>query len=301
MIFLLFLALCLSTPVSPSLLKNLTETSSSFHQKCTQSLPQTLESRAALNSLLCGEKITDTNLQKNLTQTSLIHLFVISGSHLLLIDGLLSKLSIPFFLRFIVLSLYSLLAAWQPPVVRALLGLAWRKQMEHQGFAFAGDLGVLATGLLTLVLFPDWRDSLSLQLSWAASLALCGPSLFRLTSLLHKILLIQLLVFLFLIPPLWGFGSLHPLGLLFNIFLAPLIAFVLLPLGALVLVWPELAFIFDQLLKIFSLILGWFSDPIVLPQSFALPRSVLWIWIALLHLLFYAVRLRLRQGKDFSR
>lgn len=300
MIFLLCLALALSTPMSSTLLKNMSSLADSYHQKCTQTISTSLKNKAALDSLLCGEKITNPNLQKNLTQTSLIHLFVISGSHLLLIDGILSKLSIPFLLRFLVLSFYSLLAAWQPPVVRALLGLVFRESTRQKGCYFTGDLSVLATGLLTLFLFPEWRSSLSLQLSWVASLALCGPSLLRLRSVFYKLLLVQLLVFVFLAPLLWGFGSLHPLGL-FNIFLAPVIALILLPLGTLLLVIPQLALLFDFILEGFSQVLLWFSDPIVLPQSHSLPREVLWLWIAFLHLSFYVLRLHIHQGKDSSR
>jgi putative ABC transport system ATP-binding protein len=46
-------------------------------------------------SLICGEKLTDKSLKENLVKTSLIHIFVISGSHLILLDELLSILKIP--------------------------------------------------------------------------------------------------------------------------------------------------------------------------------------------------------------
>ncbi|MNJ94615.1 Competence protein [compost metagenome] len=301
MIFLLFLALSLSNPLPPSLLKNTTDLAEFFHQKCTHAIPQTLQNDGALSSLLCGEKITDLNLQKNLTQTSLVHLFVISGSHLILLDELFSKIAMPFFLRFTLLLFYSLTASWEAPVVRALMGLGVRKFHNARGLHFTSDLSVLATGLLTLFLFPSWGDSLSLQLSWAASLALCGPSVFKIRTVYYRILLIQLLVFLFLLPLLWGFGSLHPLGLLFNIFLAPVIAFVLLPLGLVVVILPNLGPLFDGVLNFFSMVLFLYSDPIVLPSGTALARTSLWVWIGFLHLTFYFGRLYLRQGKDSSR
>lgn len=300
MILILFLALSLSIPIPSTLLKSTSLLADVVHQKCTQSLPKNLNELSALNSLLCGEKITDQKLQNKLLLTSLIHLFVISGSHLILIDHLFSKMALPFLVRFLVLSVYSLIALAQPPVIRALISMGARQLSRNTGWFWSGDVSVLLTGVFTLFLFPDWWDSLSLQLSWAASLALCVPGLFQVRKALQKICILQLAVFIFLIPLLWGFGSLHPLSLVFNIFLGPVIGFLLLPLGVLVTVIPSLGFIFDHTIQIFQSVMQAFSDPIQMPQDSVFSRSSLWIWIGFLHLGFYFLRLRLYQGKDSS-
>ncbi len=297
MIFVVALALALGISENSQLHSFVSSHAPSFHKKCTNLLPKTSNQFSALNSLVCGEKITDKVLEQRLLQTSLIHLFVISGSHLILIDQLFSKLAFPFFLRFLLLSFYSFIALAEPPVIRALISLGAREFAASRWY-LKSDLMVLITGLLTLVFFPNWKDSLSLQLSWAAALALCLPSLIPQRHPVKKIFLTQIAVFLLVAPLLWGFGSLHPLSLIFNIFLGPVIALFLLPLGVLIMIFPAVTPLFDGTVDLFSQVMHLFSEPILLPATQPLPKAYLWIWIGVVHSVFYLLRLFLKQGKD---
>lgn len=292
------LALILSISFSPVLLNNTSALANIFHRKCVQILPSHVKEHAALSSLLCGEKITDVNLKEKLQKTSLIHIFVVSGAHLLVIDQLLSILKIPVFVRFFILSIYSLATGWEPPAVRALLTMLVRGLLRRLRLYFPDDLEVLLAGFVTLALFPPWWSSLSFLMSWCASLALCSSSLLPTKSAVKKVVLTQVSIFVFMLAPLWGLGPLHPLGMIYNIVLAPLVTFALMPLGALTVLIPSTGFLFDEAVQVFRLSIMNLSDPITEKGGLLLSTPSLWLWILFLHVFFHFVRLKLFQGKD---
>ena len=298
MIILLFLALNLSTSLSPHLLRDASELAADFQKKCEQILPSSPQHHDSLASLVCGEKITDQELKENLSKTSLIHIFIVSGSHLILFDELLSILRIPFFLRFLFLLFYSLAVGWQAPAVRALFGMSLRKLFRHRAWHLPADLHVLATGLALLFFFPAWWSSLSLQMSWCAALALSSVSVFRLHHGLARTVLAQLAIYFLMAAPLWGLGSLHPLSIVFNLFLAPLVAYVLLPSALLAVVIPPSVFIFEALMSLFREMLPWMAEPIALVKKAPPPPLFLWMWIFTAHTALHILRLRLWQGRD---
>lgn len=299
MIIILILALTLSTPCPPTLLKNTSAIATFFQKKCLQILPKTSSHHDSLASLVCGEKITDAELKSNLSKTSLIHIFVVSGSHLILLDEVLSILRFPVFLRFLFLGGYSLLVGWQAPAVRAFLGLVVRASFRRKKWFFPRDLSVLITGFLTLFFFPSWWNSLSFLMSWCAALALCVGSVLRLQKNWQQAVVAQFSIFLFMSAPLWGLGSLHPLSMLYNLFLAPVVAYALLPLGFLTLSgFPFLISLFDGVMELFSKTLPLLSEPIELVKRAPPDIGFLWIWIFSLHIAFHFLRLHLWQGKD---
>ncbi|WP_374027350.1 ComEC/Rec2 family competence protein [Bdellovibrio bacteriovorus] len=298
MIILLSLAFCLSIAAPDSLLINTTHLSQKFQEKCVHFLPKNSLEPQSLASLLCGEKITDTDLQKNLQRTSLIHIFVISGSHLILLDELLSILRIPLFVRILFLAFYSLVVGWQPPAVRALLALITRHSLKHFRLHLPPDLGVLAAGLITLSLFPAWWDSLSLLMSWCAALALCWGSLLRVKPPLARLLLSQIGIFVFMSAPLWGLGSLHPLSLIYNLLLAPVVSYMLLPLAFLVTLMPSGVFVFDTVMDFFRQTLEFLSEPIVMHKTRPPSVAALWWWIVFWQVVMHFLRVHLWQGRD---
>ncbi|MGE5086514.1 MAG: ComEC/Rec2 family competence protein [Bacillota bacterium] len=298
MIIMLLLALALSTSTPPSLLKNTSELSQSFQQKCSNSISPQTENPHVMASLICGEKLTDEILKQNLVKTSLIHIFVISGSHLILLDELLSILKIPVLLRFLLLGFYSLVVGWQPPAVRALVALGVRLGFKKMRWNFPPDLLALIAGLITLTLFREWWQSNSLLMSWCAALALCWAPLLRIKNRFAAMLLSQLAIYLFMIAPLWGFGSLHPLSLLFNVCLGPAVSFILLPSAAISMVIPALSFLFDSSLSLFSKLIAVMAEPISLNSASPPSLGLLWCWILAWQLFFHGLRLRLYQGKE---
>lgn len=298
MVIILTLALLLSTPLPRNVLKNTSHLAEQLQEKCFQRLPTETEQHNSLASLVCGEKITDAELKQNLQKTSLIHIFVVSGSHLLLFDELLSILKIPVFLRFLFLGGYSLCVGWQAPAVRALLGLIAREFFKQKRFFFPSDIVVLFTGLFTLILFPLWWTSSSLVMSWCAALALCLPAVLRIKNPWVQSVMSQFAIFFFMSAPLWGIGSLHPLSMLYNLFLAPVVSYVLLPLSFLAVFFSPFLHMFEKVMIFFEASLAALSEPIETTKTTSLNISLLWLWVFIWHILFHFLRLHLWQGKD---
>ncbi len=280
------------------MLNNASGLSQSYQQKCLKLLPRESENYSALTSIVCGEKLNDQNLKQNLVKTSLIHIFVISGSHLLLLDELFALLRIPFFVRFLFLSFYSLVVGWQPPAVRALSALGLRGAFKSQGWKFPADMMTLIAGCFTLAVFPAWWNSPSLLMSWCASLALAWTSILKIKNTFHRLLFNQCAVFIFMCAPLWGLSSLHPLALLYNLLLGPVVSYILLPLGFISVLVPSVVGAFDFVMSAFARILSWASEPIPNATAKQISLSTLWIWIFAWQVFFHFFRLRLRQGKD---
>lgn len=296
MVVIIITALLLISPFPNDLLKNTTLWATRFQNKCIQLLPRATEHRDSIAALVCGKKLEDKNLERNLSKTSLIHIFVVSGSHLILLDELLSILKIPVFLRFMFLGGYSLCAGWQAPAVRALCGLVVKKVFQQLGLFFKSDQTVLITGFICLILFPAWWHSMSFLMSWCAALALCLPAVVRIKNHLLRSLFTHFFIYFFMLAPLAGFGSLHPLGILYNIFLAPFVAYVLLPLSFIALFFKPFLFLFDQIVEVFGFLLQSVSDPIHLKNPTSPQLNLLWSWIFCLQIACHFLRLYLWQG-----
>ncbi|WP_413557615.1 ComEC/Rec2 family competence protein [Bdellovibrio sp. HCB209] len=298
MIILFFLALALSNHSEPHLLNNASGLSQSFQQKCLTLLPVESENHSALTSIVCGEKLTDQKLKQNLVKTSLIHIFVISGSHLILLDELLALLRVPFYLRFLLTGIYTLAVGWQPPAVRALIALGLRGTFKKLRWHFSSDTLTLIAGGSTLALFPEWWSSSSLLMSWCAALALSWSSLLDIKNKIHRVLFNQCAVFIFMCAPLWGLSALHPLALLYNLLLAPLVSYLLLPLGLLAMIVPYFVVAFDFVMSAFAVLLNWVAEPISTGTAKQISLSTLWFWIFAWQVFFHFLRLRLKQGRD---
>lgn len=298
MIILLLTALLLSTPMPTSLLDKTSSSAALIHKKCLNLIPIESAYRNSLSSLVCGEKLSDAGLQENLNKTSLIHIFVVSGSHLILLDELLSILRVPLLFRLVFLGGYSLMVGWQAPVVRAFVGLGLRGLWRRQSMFLPKDLAVLVSGLCCLFAFPAWWDSLSLQMSWCAALALCLGSVLRQGRSWQQAVISQGTIFIFMSAPLWGFASLHPLSIVYNLFLAPIVSYVLLPLSFLCLLCKPAIFVFDFILHLFSNLLPRIAEPIIIAKGSRASPIFLWCWIFAWHAVLHLTRVLLWRGKD---
>ena len=300
MVLLLLLAFILGTPSPRTLLNNTTDFSANFHEKCEEMVPKNSAARVSLAALVCGTNMQASPLQKDLLRSSLIHAYVVSGSHLILLDQFFGIFGIPVILRFLILLLYSFSAGWQAPVVRALSSWLLLSTKNRFKVFIPADLSVAIAGMICLILFPDWWGSLSLILSWCAALALSSVGLFRWSSAFAKVFFTQITVFTFMSLPLWGWGNLHPLSLVFNLMLIPFISFVLLPLAVLSFVFHPLLFLFEHSESLFSWILAQGTEPVTMTKSSALPVSTIWMWILFLHLVIHLIRLKKKQGQDLG-
>lgn len=260
--------------------EKLTEQSQAFHNICLQSLPTTVEKLGSLEALVCGKNMHDPELKELLSQSSLIHIFIVSGSHFLFLYKILAR--VPILRRFPLfpLSLYALATLCQAPALRALVFLALVELARRKKFFTPSVLLVLLSGVFCLCLFPQWLASRSLLMSLLAALvmALMSDYFGKNRETLPALFATQGLLYVVMGFCLWGFSSLHPLGILFNLTLGPLIGGLLFPLALAVVFIPPLGFLFDGMMTGLHWILKK-SSPLLGALGNTRPLTVENLWI----------------------
>ncbi len=136
------------------------------------------EPQAALrNGMVLG--IRDdlpVEFRKNLTDTSTIHIVVVSGQNLTLLGGFMMLLA-PLFgrkkttiLSLIAIIFYALVSGLQIPVIRAAIMVGFACVATLFGREKLNGWIILITGALMLIYNPNWLLNLSFQLSFLATI-----------------------------------------------------------------------------------------------------------------------------------
>lgn len=300
MLIITILALLSSIGTSSTLLDNSSQYTQKLHKICVDFLISTSAAPENTQSVLCGSSITDVELTSNLSKTSLLHLFIVSGSHLVILDDLLMRVRIPFAIRQFVLLLYGFITKLEAPVLRALITLWLQQFFKISKIKTPTDLKILCAGLLTLSVNFNLWNSRSLQLSWLAALGL-GLFVIPNKNIFYKVLLSQTGIYIFLLPALYGFGNLHPLSIIFNLLLGGLLGLALIPTAFIAVLIPPFSFVFQSLLKLIHWTSDEFTRPIQISKHGLLSNQTIWIWIFSLHLVFILLRKNFLQGKDQCR
>ena len=260
LVILLVFKLILIALSLPFDLRNLLQsTSTKLHQLCLNSLahlaPST-EAHATAQALVCGHEIENLDVRSLFASTGLIHLLVVSGSHLIIIKNILefflSKIQLitprisnksTTFIVFTLLFLYVLMCLMNPPVTRSYIGLLVAIAAEKWKFRWPPTTQQFFTSAVSIFINPYWLVSLSFQMSWLASLALnTSEKIFEnphsadqdnfafqkywQQAMLRTFLIYTLFIFLFCF-----FGFPHPLVPFYSIVLSPILELVLFPLA----------------------------------------------------------------------
>jgi predicted membrane metal-binding protein len=244
-----------------------------FHSVCL-SWVEEYRLHSVFSGLICGHALepNEKNLFLNL---GVYHWFVASGGHLIFlqttIEMWLTKNKI---LIAILLFLYSLVCGFQPPMVRSLSSIGLSVFSSRFALFLNPTQICLNSGLLTLLLFPDWYNSFSLQLSWLTALALHQTKSESAKSFMVSI-------YLFPLSQTWS--ALH---LFYNVLLTPLFSKLLFPMTFLFFLLAPITS-FGSVLWTFLL-----KGAEVLPSQqvhFSLNSSptLIWIYIGLLQGLQY--------------
>ena len=98
------------------------------HSFCLNFIPKDSEFITELNALVCAENFSSLNSSHLYISSGLIHLFVVSGAHLLFIEKIFSKLSqknrkLQWVLLGILIT-YGFACSLNPPIVRSLFSCA---------------------------------------------------------------------------------------------------------------------------------------------------------------------------------
>lgn len=257
MILIVFVASVFSISLFLGLPEKMSVLSLPLHHICLQSLPTTVENLGSLEALVCGKNMHELFIKDLLVQNSLIHIFIVSGSHFLFLHKILAKL--PIVRRHVLLILfgYALMTLCQAPAVRSILFLLLLEISERKKLFLSPVFLVFLSFCLCVAVFPHWLFSRSLLMSLLAALVLVLMSELwgKQKNTLPALFLTQSVLYFVMAMALWGFSDLHPLGVLLNITLGPLIGGVLFPLSLLVALIPPLGFLFDGAMNILIWIL----------------------------------------------
>lgn len=242
-----------------SLLDNFTFLSTEAHHFCLDLLPTNPQTEQALKALVCGHNFESHEASKLYLSSGLIHLFVVSGSHLVLAEKVLSS----FFkiwpfkysstLIICCLLVFCIVCELNPPVVRSFLGICLGLYLAREHRHWPRDYTILITGLICVSLKPEWAMSLGLQMSWLAALAIHINE--RIFSARPK-LLHQLTFYILFIFSLSCLGFPAFTALLTSFFFSPVLEFVLLPLAFLTIPFPALDAVFEKLILALNFVLA---------------------------------------------
>lgn len=251
-----------------------------------------------VDAYLCGVDLPEGGTKSLFIQTSLYHLIVVSGSHLVFISLILEVLlpSMPFGVHLLLYLLLALMTGLQPPILRALfcavamgLGKSFRLHWSRLFVIFFGSFSCLC-------FFPDWIGSLSFLLSLGATLSLFAGKILVPKNQKHPKLWNHVLVYIFLLPLLWGWGQLHPLGILTNLLIAPALSVSLWTLCGIWLFLPGFGDLgFELLLKLLSEVSEWM--PLVQPQG---NTSILlkWVYVMILVFALWTMQVQLLRNQE---
>lgn len=290
---LILIILC----VNPFSILSIVEPYSQFlHEWClwkTQSAQTGEHLTHIYSALLCGERLPEGEIKKTFIALGVIHLMVISGAHLIFLEKIWNLLpSFRFKSSFLGLFLlvYSMSAGLNPPVLRALFSLLLTRINKKLKIFLSPYFRVQISGLLCLLCQSAWFNSLSLQLSWIASMGMSNHRLSRLKSCA--------LTFILILPIISQWSGAHPLSILLNWFITPLTSCLLLPTSLLTIPFPFLRPLTDKLWEYFLFIMEKLR-PLMENKGIELPWSLssfqIWIYICisfiLLQLYFvYSIR-----------
>jgi len=289
MVVIPFFALLLPFGLSFNMPNYLAELSSPLTNWCIGNIPKG-EFQPLYTALCCGVSLPKSSPQFQLFRhLGLVHLLVISGLHLLILEKgiyyVLQKQPVVSRLSPFILVVFVAVCGFAPPVTRAyfqrLINLVFKR--------WPPSLTVLLTGSLILCLFPSWFRSLSLQLSWTASLLLC---------LRLPLMTTSFLIYVGLCPYLLPLGVAHPVNLFVTGWAGTIILIPLLVCAWSTFLIPQLQSWSDSLCQtlIHFLKLIQHQLPPPINSSMSLDHRWLWLYLFTLHLGIYFWEVR-RQRK----
>ena len=247
------------------------------------------------SALLCGEKLPEGEIKNTFITLGIIHLMVISGAHLIFLEkiwSLLPRFRLKNTLLAIFLFIYSMSAGLNPPVLRALFALFLSRINKDLKLFWSPYLRVHISGLLCLCCQSSWFQSLSLQMSWVASMGMANRQFSRLKSCA--------LTFLLILPIISQWGNLNPLSIVINWLIAPLAGGILLPLSLLIIPFPFIRPMTDALWGCLIHVLQ-LLKPVMENKGIDFPWMMSsfqrWIYICLIFILLHLISIYLINKK----
>lgn len=237
------------------------------------------------SALLCGQPLEPGLHRQLFLDAGLIHIFVVSGAHLLFLERWLRFL--PWTGRMGLLLIYSWLTGFGVPVIKALIRRGLEPWSEPHGWSQAQTEAVAIA--ITLLIWPPWFFTRSFLMSWVCALAFVLPVWIKPTSLDYS-LKIYLLMYIFCASSC--------VTIFWNALLAPVVGAVLFPACLVTVVVPQLTALVDLIWHALLYILNY--GPTGNHQNlFISSRQIYW-WPLMLHALLLIGEVRWRRKFAFS-
>lgn len=286
MFLLLLFSLLMLSLVRISVHEILAPAAEKAHFFCISHLPQNAAAISELKALVCAENFTTLVTSHLYISSGLIHLFVVSGAHLLLLEKLLTHAKVPPPIMISIMILYGFACNLNAPVVRCLIAFLLAAFLAEKNIKWPPHFRLLIVGTLALSINFNWITSFSLQMSWIATfLLMLGEKLFCDSSAIFK----QSLFFVTLLPTLVFFQIPSPMTILLNVILAPLLEFILFPLALITWFAPGTHPFFDFSILLFKNFLSFLELDFQI-QPYEIPGSLIifnWGLILSLHAGFH--------------
>lgn len=251
---------CLSIFETPFDLRALIQPmSQTLHGLCLDQTQGFSEHAEAAAALVCGHQIESLDLQSVFASSGLIHLLVVSGSHLLVMSKGLDFLRTQKSVKLLILFLFVLVCEMNAPITRSLIAILIAELVKSKKWSWSPSFKQWITSFLCLTINPLWIFSLSFQMSWMASLSLEIASIYHMDKkILQNFLRTFLIYFSFIfIFGFLGFPSLW--APLFGLAFSPLLELILFPLAFLGCLIQPLSIVFDALFSFVIDAIGFFN------------------------------------------
>lgn len=274
--------------IDSSLQSLVTQLSATLQNKCVLLSPNEFQNREWISAVVCGKNPAQNSEYRLLQMSGLLHLVVVSGSHLVFIEQILSFVFERFkwrlLAKILVLTAFALITGFQPPVVRALCSQLLNHFQNSTKLFWSPPAVTLFAGLITLMIAPAWWKSLSLQLSWVAALSLqISPGTQNWSQKIKQ----QLHIFVLMFPLLMQFAPPHPASILYNLAAAPFLGVVMFPASAAAMLFPSALSFVDSMWSWFFKVLD-----VSVPRSGSLEPielgslAFIWAYVFALNIFF---------------
>ena len=268
------------------------------HNLCLGHLPNLSQANAELSALVCGEDFHLLSQSALYVSSGLIHLFVVSGAHLVVIESFLQQLlserrQFRIYI-FLLLYIYGFMCSMNPPICRCLISLTLNDFLLRRNIFWPFGYRVFLSGILCLTVNPAWIDSLSLQMSWLAAFGVSWAG----EHLKHAGPLRQQILFYFALLPCLIFLQVPgPSVIAVNLLFAPVLEFVLFPLGISTMIVPISGVIFEKLIILLREILSLCEFNVMRMSELSVEHrsAFIWAFILALHWAEYIFNIHVRR------
>lgn len=219
--------------------------------------------------ILGDKKYLDKDVIRSYQENGISHLFAISGMHITLLTGMLSKLlkkmkvseEQEYFIITIFLINYLIIVGITPSILRGILFYIFFTLNKLYYFYIKPVNIYLFIISLSLLVNPNYLFDIAFQYSYLISLSLISlSSTLQSNNYIKSLLKVSIISFIVSIPiTIRNFYQINILSIIYNLFYVPLVSIVIFPMSLLVLIIPKLNIIYNIFIIILETTSTFFS------------------------------------------